>query len=511
MSLEDEHGRRELGEQCLLLERSDVAAQGSLRLMTLLDEAIPENTRLKIRILSSDQMKDIPGRSPSALSSAWSSALHGTARGEQEGGSDDEDLFVIFRRGRVLGTGAEAVVVEGDFLGSRGSSLSSSRAEPGVGRSETGQGASERLTRNRTRQKRLRERQLGPVTTSAREFRKMSLRERKHDFSEEAIQPRRVALRFVVSRPMRPSKIRQGEVPFAREEEINACILKLRLEQEKLLDIARSFGGSDYLKDAHGLVFPTMIGQLEGYPSTIHETGRAPRKRLLLNFVTISPLMKGTLGMLQENDSLSFDARVYGVKSLIKLMAHLDLLGLVHRDLSFSNILIDGSGKVHLVDFQYVVRRHERFPCGDIVSGSVTEPSLAMCMLHFPERQVIAHHASDVWMAGMIAFMWLCRDFPFDGMIYDTTGGQDLLANVKVLASLYDPSIASSEHLNQPFPAPIDWDKCKTFPIAHYPDLKDAIQGLLDINPQTRSRPYDMITSHPLFRTGGVTPEAMST
>ncbi|PHJ20190.1 rhoptry kinase family protein rop11 (incomplete catalytic triad) [Cystoisospora suis] len=540
MTSDDQLGKKVLGEQCQLLQRSDVVAYGSSSLLGMIDEAIPEHLHMKIRILSSDiPNKKVSGGPP---------RLQGAAAGGV-GERDDDGHFIIVQRGRVLGTGGEAVVVQGDLVEPRSfSSTSLMRGEADVsGESEETVGeesqARQGRKKERTKERRLSASSISPLrgrksdrqTRETREGgendeeepeRGQSNEERRRGESSRSgtsTLPRRsmrevsargtspyektiyrpVALRFAVTGRLKPEMLEGTSLPYTSDRQIEAYIAKVNEEQERLVSLTRKHGGSDVMKNTFNLVLPSIVGRLEGYAPKLSEIGRGLAKRLLVNSVTVSPFMNGSLGMMLGNSNLLPSSLVYVAKSLIRIAANLDLLDLVHRDIKLGNLLVGEVGEVYLTDFQYVKEKSQSFACREVVSVYLTEPSLAMCWLKSGSKQIHAHHSHDAWMTGMAVFMWLCDEFPFDGMTYDHMGERsNARTNVYAIARMHDPSISSDENRQKKFPAPINWERCRRFPLIHeYPHLKDAIEGLLDINPFTRSRPYQMIATHPLFRT----------
>lgn len=582
MTKRDQEGRAVLGQQAQLIGRTEVLAVGSVTLLSLMEEALPEHSHFTVRILYGDTTKGRRRRqtvdeglsSPPASQGAAGATASGVF-GEGEEGEEEMAGLVRFYRGRVLGTGGEAIVVQAavvtgeqlepetekifpsspfaspsspgrlvqsseDLLRETGSvkswrrnsdqgfdsrfKRSSSKGKGGFLRrslrqapkkfeaafrrgsyktegsgeqrgkkTETGGGEEEEAEGGKGRKGRTALNKLAALPRQM--LRSLSLRPA---IPYEKTIERPLALRFGVTRRLRSSKVQS---PFASAREVEAHIESLIREQKRLIDIARKFGGSGVLKNTYGLVLPCFIGKLEGYPSKLREAGIGQSTRVLLNVVTASPLMNGALEMLQDNGKLTALSHVYIAKRLIQLAANLDLLGLVHRDIKLLNILVDELGGLYLTDFQFVKQTSESFLCREIVSTFLAEPWLATCWLHFRDRRLQAHPSYDAWMMGMAIFMWLCDDFPFAGMRYEQMGlKENIKHNIQLLVDLYDPAIALPQNRDKKFPAPIDWGRCAKFPrIGSYPLLQDAIQGLLDVNPRTRLRPYDMVSTHPLF------------
>ncbi|PHJ20425.1 rhoptry kinase family protein rop11 (incomplete catalytic triad) [Cystoisospora suis] len=448
----DRRGRNELSGYVQGVAGFGTRGSADRGAVTLIEEAVPEGTLMNIRILSSD-----------------GSRIQGPIGGQ--GASSDADVLLL-RRGPVLGSGTQSVTVGGDFVEPAGSPASDGEESEEEARSEgSGQKSSSRGNRRRR----------GPC--HSRTVRQAS------------------AVTFVVTKQVGPPKPSWGKFPLSNPRELQDHVVRLQGVQARLVEIARRHGGSDVLMNTYGMVLPRIIGKLEGYPEGMHKLGTGRRRRHLLNVVTVLPRLSGSLLMLHDRSRrMTPLARVYVVKALIRLAGHLSLLDLVHRDLSLASILLDDLGRMYFSGFQYVKHKDETYLCKDVVSAHLVEPYLAVCKLRFPEHPVTAHRSSDAWMLGMILFTWMCHELPFSGMIYDMMH-EDSRAqiNTQVLAALYDPSIASTENRNRSYPAPVDWNRCVEIDMGQFPLVKDAIQGLLDMNPETRSKPYDMITTHPLF------------
>ncbi|PHJ20194.1 rhoptry kinase family protein rop11 (incomplete catalytic triad) [Cystoisospora suis] len=495
MTYKDKRAKEELGELCRGIQRSDRVAQSDYRFFTLMEEGLPEGARLPIRVLSHDM---VTGSLTASLSSASSLSGEGSGGEEQEEGSLNENLALVYSRGRILGTGARSIVVQADFLESGAPSSPRGRRKRRDQRDKSPQASKKEETSST---------QTGG---KAGFFARLRMRKQKGRAPGKPAYPP-LALRFLVRNVRGVHRSGDADDPFASEDDVEAYIMKESFEEERLLNLAGRRGGSELLRKTYGMLFPCATGQLEGYPSILRTVSSATSWRDLLNFFTVSSLVGGALGMLQESMMVTPSVRVYVTKKLIKLVAHLHHLGLVHRNLTSLNVLVDYTGELYLSGFRHVLEIGQTFACREVVSAHTVEPWLALCELHFPDRQMTAHYTSDAWSLGMMIFTWLCRDYPFDNMNYVSMGETDRLASAKVIAALYDSFVVSSENEDKPFRAPVKWERCKTFRPELHPEVKDAVEGLLDVNPKTRYRPYNMITEHPLFRADDPTTPESST
>lgn len=547
MTAQDKEGKSQLSRQCQDVKDFDARNWAEPALIRLLDEKVPEGSLMTVRVLSSDQEEPQepppPSREasyapPSAAVVGGPSTASAAARGaggkggEEEGerrrysrvsGGGEEGSLLTFRRGRVLGTGGEAVVVEGQLVKPSDPDLGRRSSMPNTRAPSFRRSRSLRVTR------REREEHLFSSSASSAPF-PSPLSSLLRGARNRTMLPT-VAIRFLVSSrrlkflpPSSPSSAPQPSpyplVPHRSpsSEAIARYVEEMHAEQERLVNLSRRFGGSDLLKNTYGFVLPAFTGRLHRFRRVLNQLhrrrGKTGDNRFLLNQLTISPSLRTDLGALLSNPNLGVPALIYVAKSLIKLAANLELFGLVHRDIKPENLLVDEAGNVFLSDFQFVKERNQMLSCREIVSTVLVEPGLALCSLKFPEFRLRAEPPYDAWMTGMTVFKWLCNDYPFRGMItypwqLDSTilagrpaltGRQILWHNVATVAKLYDKAVVLPERRNKKFLAPIDWSRCLRFPhIANYPLLQDAIQGLLDINPSTRLRPSEMVSTHPLF------------
>jgi eukaryotic-like serine/threonine-protein kinase len=105
-----------------------------------------------------------------------------------------------------------------------------------------------------------------------------------------------------------------------------------------------------------------------------------------------------------------FRRRLEIVRDVAKLLGHVHLRGVVHRDVKPENILIDMTGQIHLCDFG--LASAVGLPRLSPASRAVGTP-LAMA----PEQVCgeVPTPATDVWAVGVLLYQALTNEFPFDG------------------------------------------------------------------------------------------------
>ncbi len=128
-------------------------------------------------------------------------------------------------------------------------------------------------------------------------------------------------------------------------------------------------------------------------------------------FVIMDWLEGGTLDDVRKRKQLSVDEIVNIMRQIAQAAAHAHREGFVHRDLKPSNILFDKYGRPHIADFGLAV--HER-------ELQKRDPEFAGTRRFMSPEQVrretaLIDRRADVWALGVILYLLLSAEFPFDG------------------------------------------------------------------------------------------------
>jgi serine/threonine protein kinase len=112
-----------------------------------------------------------------------------------------------------------------------------------------------------------------------------------------------------------------------------------------------------------------------------------------------------TLSQFAEQKKISENKAKHIFRQVVSAVNHMHLLGFAHRDLKFSNILLNDSGVIKLVDFGFAcdANRRQRIFCG---TPSYMPPELIKKKEYVP-------FMVDLWSMGVILFKLLTGNYPF--------------------------------------------------------------------------------------------------
>lgn len=119
-------------------------------------------------------------------------------------------------------------------------------------------------------------------------------------------------------------------------------------------------------------------------------------------------------------------------RPLVKVVAYMHSLNLVHRDLKLENVLLDHKGHLKLADFGFSRYYDPKDGLVESVCGTpqYSPPEIIKAIPHNPIY-------ADSWSLGVILYVELCGEFPFKGLSIP-----ELLQNI-VKAELRIPPIPS--------------------------------------------------------------------
>jgi formylglycine-generating enzyme required for sulfatase activity/tetratricopeptide (TPR) repeat protein len=154
-----------------------------------------------------------------------------------------------------------------------------------------------------------------------------------------------------------------------------------------------------------------MAAQLR-HPAIIavHDVGRKPDGDIyiVMDYVEGKPL-----AALLNNVPLPVDRLIGWLARVAEALHHAHKVGLVHRDLKPTNILVDGDGNPYVVDFGLAVHEEvQRLRSGEIAgSASYMAPEQVRGETHRLDGR------TDVWALGVILYRILTGRMPFTGSI----------------------------------------------------------------------------------------------
>lgn len=125
-----------------------------------------------------------------------------------------------------------------------------------------------------------------------------------------------------------------------------------------------------------------------------------------------------TLAEIQKQDRIPVDSAVDCAIDLADALAHAHGRGVVHRDLTASNVMIDRSGRPIILDFglaKRLNRADERPSSGSMI---LTSDQPAGTLSYMPPEVLLGRPAdarSDIWSLGVILHQLLTGTLPFTG------------------------------------------------------------------------------------------------
>jgi WD40 repeat protein/tRNA A-37 threonylcarbamoyl transferase component Bud32 len=120
-----------------------------------------------------------------------------------------------------------------------------------------------------------------------------------------------------------------------------------------------------------------------------------------------------TLGEAADEGALDFRRSAQVVRALAEALAYAHDLGIVHRDVKPSNVMLDDKGQPHLIDFglahrQDTVEKRTR-------DGAVLGTPAYMAPEQAAGQKGVPLPASDQYSLGVVLYDLLCRQTPFSG------------------------------------------------------------------------------------------------
>ena len=191
-----------------------------------------------------------------------------------------------------------------------------------------------------------------------------------------------------------------GRVYYSRHPVLNRDVaikvarhglLRSREREETLLDEARL---------AAGLKHPAIV--------SVYEVGRLDDGK---PYVVLEYIDGRTLSALLKDERPSFEELARLLARVAEAAHHAHEAGLVHRDLTPANILIDRRGEPHVTDFGLAVDEDlQRLRTGQIAgTPAYMAPEQVLGETHRLDRR------TDVWAIGVILYRGLTRRLPFTG------------------------------------------------------------------------------------------------
>jgi serine/threonine-protein kinase len=120
-----------------------------------------------------------------------------------------------------------------------------------------------------------------------------------------------------------------------------------------------------------------------------------------------------TLSETLEASALGFTVAARLVTELAEALAYAHSLGIVHRDVKPSNILLDRHGLAHLIDFGLAHRREMVWDTSR--SGLIVGTPAYLAPEQAPGKEGVPQPANDQYSLGAVLFELLCSRPPFLG------------------------------------------------------------------------------------------------
>jgi serine/threonine protein kinase len=187
----------------------------------------------------------------------------------------------------------------------------------------------------------------------------------------------------------------------------------LRRVAIKMLDPSRADA-----RDGHALLQEARVAAALNHPSIcgVHEVGHLDGEPFIVmehvDGVSLAAAIPREVGF-------SLEVTVNYAIQIVAAVAHAHRHGIVHGDLTSSNIMLDRNDRVKVLDFGLAVRcptggestRGETIPSRRVSWACGTVPYMAPELL----RGQLADSRSDVWALGIILFEMACGRRPFRG------------------------------------------------------------------------------------------------